>query len=461
MSQTTLAVNEYIQQIMQQEEIADLAINTFQHYYSALLRGQSGLISEDKIRPVSTLPDADQLDDSFTKAGNAAMGQTLMIKLNGGLGTSMGLQKAKSLLKVRDELNFLDIIARQSEYWQVPLVLMNSFVTSVDSLDALSKYPHLKESGLPLEFVQHKVPKIDSETLEPIRWESNRSLEWCPPGHGDLYTALQTSDLLPQLLEKGYRYAFVSNSDNLGAVMHLGILGYMASNEIPFLMEVADRTPADKKGGHLALSLDGEFLLRESAQCPKGDIEQFQDIAKHKYFNTNNLWIDLKALRDNLIEKNGIMGLPLICNEKTVDPRDKSSKKVYQLETAMGAAIQVIGGAAAIRVPRTRFAPVKTTGDLLAVSSDLYALQQDASLTLVPEREGHPLKVDLDKAFFGKVDDMLERFPEGFPSLKGCTSLMIEGDVVFGKEIILEGDVTISVPAGETFKIESHTHIAG
>ena len=461
MTSTTLDSRESILLRMSQENLPQLAIDTFLYYYDALIEGDSGCIRENEIKPVQSLQDADQLDAKYARAGKDVLGQTLMIKLNGGLGTSMGLQKAKSLLKVRGELSFLDIIARQSAYWDVPLVLMNSFVTSQDSNNALSPYSHLGATGLPIEFLQHKVPKINKETLEPVSWESNPALEWCPPGHGDLYTALQTSGLLQLLLEEGYRFAFVSNSDNLGAVMHTGILGYLAEEEIPFLMEVADRTPADRKGGHLAQTPEGQLILRESAQCQEVDLESFQDINRHRYFNTNNLWIDLKALQRLLIEKEGILGLPLIRNEKTVDPRDKSSTVVYQLETAMGAAIQVIAGSGAIRVPRTRFAPVKTTGDLLAVSSDLYELREDASLSLIPERAGHPLKTNLDSANYKKVDDLYHRFPDGFPSLKACTSLKVEGDVTFGKDVVLEGDVHISVPSGESLTIEAGTLIAG
>src|SRR5438105_1204399 len=77
-------------------------------------------------------------------------------------------------------------------------------------------------------------------------------LEWCPPGHGDIYTALVTSGMLDALLDAGYEHAFVSNSDNLGAVLDPRILAWFAAERIPFLMEVADRTEADRKGGHIA-----------------------------------------------------------------------------------------------------------------------------------------------------------------------------------------------------------------
>ena len=127
-------------------------------------------------------------------------------------------------------------------------------------------------------------------------------------------------------------------------------------------MEVADRTAADRKGGHLAQRLsDGRLVLRESAQCPDADMDAFQDIERHRYFNTNNLWIHLPSLRECLAEHDGVMGLPMIRNSKTLDPRDASSPKVYQLETAMGAAIAAFESAGALRVPRS---PVRAGQDV-------------------------------------------------------------------------------------------------
>ncbi len=172
---------------------------------------------------------------------------------------------------------------------------------------------------------------------------------------------------------RGYRYAFTSNVDNLGATIEPAILGYFVAQGLPFMMEVADRTEADQKGGHLARrAATGRLLLRETAQCPPSDTEAFQDITRHRYFNTNNLWINLDALADLLARSEDGVALPLIRNSKTVDPRDPDSPPVYQLETAMGAAIELFDGAGAIRVPRSRFAPVKTTDDLLGVRSDAY-----------------------------------------------------------------------------------------
>ena len=237
-------------------------------------------------------------------------------------------------------------------------------------------------------------------------------LEWAPPGHGDLYPSLLSAGLLDALLDAGYEYAFVANVDNLGAVMDERILAWFAREQIPFLMEVADRTPADRKGGHLARRAEGGLVLREVAQTPDADLDAFQDIERHRFFNTNTLWVDLRALQAVLSERDGVLGLPMIVNRKTVDPGDADSPAVLQLETAMGAAIDVFEGARAIRVGRERFAPVKTTNDLLALRSDAYELRDDGRIVLAQGRSGAPL-VDLDPRCFKLVRDFDARFPAG------------------------------------------------
>jgi UTP--glucose-1-phosphate uridylyltransferase len=279
-----------------------------------------------------------------------------------------------------------------------------------------------------------------------VQWADDPALEWAPPGHGDLYPSLLSSGMLDALLDGGYDYAFVANVDNLGAVMDERILAWFAREKIPFAMEVADRTPADRKGGHLARrgGRGRGLVLREIAQTPDDDVDAFQDIERHRYFNTNTLWIDLRALRAVLDERDGVLGLPMIVNRKTVDPGDSSSTPVIQLETAMGAAIDVFDGARAIRVPRTRFAPVKTTNDLLALRSDAYVLHGDGRIALAPERDGAgaPL-VELDSAHFKLLRDFDARFPAGAPSLVGCERLTVDGDVTFGAGVVVRGAVTV------------------
>ncbi len=428
---------------MRDADLPEIVIRTFRSYYDQLVSGETGLMPEADIEPVSSLPDMADFTPELTAVGEKALPHALMIKLNGGLGTSMGLTKAKSLLTIKDGLTFLDIIAKQTERSRMPLVLMNSYSTRDDTLAALAPYPDLF-GDIPFDFLQHKVPKITQAEMNPAEWADNPDLEWCPPGHGDIYTALVTSGMLDTLLAGGYRHAFVSNSDNLGAVMDTALLGYFVNRGLPFMMEVADRAEADKKGGHLAVRADGRLVLRESAQCPPEDEASFQDITRHRYFNTNSLWLDLPALKDMLTEYDGILGLPMICNAKTVDPRDDTSAKVYQIETAMGAAIEVFRGAGAVRVPKSRFAPIKSTADLLDVRSDNYVLTDDYQVVANPARVLPRAVIDLDKKHFKKVDDFDTRFPHGPPSLLGCERLSITGDIRFGRDVKLEGVVTMT-----------------
>ena len=445
---------------MQAEGLPDIVTRTFEHYYNQLAAGETGLISESTIEPVAELPDTDSLPTELTAAGKSALPKAILLKLNGGLGTSMGLEKAKSLLPIKNGLTFLDIIAKQAVASGIPLVLMDSYSTSEDSLAALGQYKEL-QGTIPLDFLQHKVPKIVREDLSPAVSESNPDLGWCPPGHGDIYTALITSGMLDKLLGKGYRYAFVSNSDNLGAVIDPAILGYFATNDLPFMMEVASRTEADKKGGHLAQLPGGQLLLRESAQCPAEDESTFQDISRHRFFNTNNLWINLPALKELMDARDNILGLSMIRNNKTVDPRDKASTPVYQLETAMGSAIAVFEGAGAIRINKSRFAPIKKTNDLLDVRSDNYVLTDDFLVQANPARSLPRAYIDLDPQFYQFVDDFDARFPSGPPSLVECERLVVKGDICFGKDVVIKGVVTMVNDSGQQVAVPDGTVIEG
>jgi UTP--glucose-1-phosphate uridylyltransferase len=427
-----------IADLMRAEAIPEAAIAAFGRHHAQLVAGATGLIPEPDLSPVPDLPDADDLGARHADIGRAHLQEAVVIKLNGGLGTSMGLDRAKSLLPVKAGQSFLELIAHQARAAGCPLVLMNSFATQHDSLALLDTVGPLP-GDLPRDFLQHKVPKLDRETLQPVAWPDPH-LRWCPPGHGDLYNALVTRGVLRQLRAAGIRTAFVSNSDNLGATLDPRILGYFLESGLPFLMEVADRTPADRKGGHLALQ-GQQLILRESAQCPPEDADHFQDITRHRYFNTNNLWIDLVALEGLLEDNDGALALPLIRNAKAVDPRDPASTPVYQLESAMGAAIALFPGAGALRVPRARFSPVKTTADLLRVRSDATTLTADGRV--VPATDHTPL-ITLDSAFYKQVPDLDARFPSGAPSLVGCRSLTVEGDWTFGAGVVVRGDVTLS-----------------
>lgn len=443
------------QRKMSEAGVDETAVEVFSHYYRALAAGETGMMPEAEIEP---LPDPVHLADVEVADADArdALSRTVVIKLNGGLGTSMGMTRAKSLLPVREGKSFLDLIADQVEAARerydvaLPLILMNSFRTRDDSLAALAEHPGLEVAGLPLDFLQSQEPKIRTDDLTPVSWPADESLEWCPPGHGDLYPALLASGLLETLLEQGYRYASVSNADNLGATPDARLAGWFAGSGAPFAMEVCRRTVADRKGGHLAVRRsDDQIVLREVAQTPDEDLDTFTDHNRHRWFNTNSLWFDLRALHTILTERRGVLGLPLIRNTKRVDPTDPDSPEVYQIETAMGAAIEVFPGATAIAVNRSRFRPVKTTGDLLLLRSDAYDLIEDGSLEAVRE---HDPVVKLDDRYYKTIADFDARFPAGAPSLRAADSLTVTGDWTFGAEVVCIGDAVLdeaTVPDAE------------
>ncbi len=444
-----------------------LVVEAFLQQVRRWQEGDLGTIPGDTLGPLGPLPRLEELDE-FDPVAEEAITRTVIIKLNGGLGTSMGLERAKSLMTAKNGLSFLDIIVRQVEFLRrrcrapLPLLLMNSFSTEADTLAALAEsQPGFANSdGLPLSFCQHRVPKLDLATRAPVRWPENPALEWCPPGHADIYHALQTTGLLDHLLAAGFRYAVVSNADNLGALLHMGILGFFAHQNIPFLMEVTARTDCDRKGGHLARDkASGRLLLRESAQCPPDETADFQDIRKYALFNTNNLWIHLEALRDMLRACDGLPQLPLIVNRKTVDPTHSDTPPVVQLEAAMGSAIANFEKAAALVVPRFRFAPVKTTNDLLAIRSDLYTLGKEHQVSLHPRRLTPPPDIRLDPLYYKNIADFEQHFAQGAPSLLQCDSLQVDGDIRFGANIRIEGDVHLRNPTDKPADIADGSRI--
>ncbi|MDR0483403.1 MAG: UTP--glucose-1-phosphate uridylyltransferase [Cellulomonadaceae bacterium] len=459
MSQHGLAA---AQEKMREGGVAEAAINTFTRLYGLLEGGASGFIRESDIAPLPDLPSETALEISSDEAAQA-LAQTAIIKLNGGLGTSMGLDKAKSLLPVRETpsgpLAFLDITirqvlaAREATGARLPLIFMNSFSTQEDTLAKVAEYPGLAVDGLPVDFLQNREPKLRADTLEPVEWPANPAMEWCPPGHGDLYPALHASGVVRDLLAQGFRYASVSNSDNLGAAPNGRIAAWFAASGAPYAAEMSAKTPADVKGGQLVVrTADNQIVQRETAQTHPSDLEVSLDPTRHRYFHTNNLWFNLEALNAELERTGGALELPLIVNEKTVDPADPTSTPVIQLESAMGAAVAVFQGALAIVVERERFLPVKTTNDLLLLRSDVFALQDDYRLVAqVPA----PL-VNLSGSY-KKIADFQERFAQGVPSIAGAESLTVNGDWTFSSGVTATGAATLpdpgtpsTVPAGAT-----------
>jgi UTP--glucose-1-phosphate uridylyltransferase len=448
---------------MRDANVPQRAIDVFAHHYRELVDGATGMIPEDSVTGLTDIARADEVVRAYvgTDMAREAAAQTAVIRLNGGLGTSMGLDRAKSLVPVRDGMSFLDVIAMQVKHVRatldvpLPLVFMNSFATHDDTMAAIAKHD-LGVDDLPLAFLQNQEPKLLLDELEPVSWPADPRLEWCPPGHGDLYTALETSGVLRALLDGGFRYATVANSDNLGAVPDPAIMAWFAETGAPFAIEVARRTPADVKGGQLVVRRsDGRLVLRETAQTPPEDAEFAADIDRHRYFNTNNLWFDLEQVAAALAERDGVLGLPLIRNVKTVDPTDPSSPEVVQIESAMGAAVEVFEGAVALEVGRSRFRPVKTTDDLLVLRSDVYELGPDG----VVQSEADPPLVRLDPRHFKTIADFEARFPEA-PSLREASSLTVEGDWSFGSGVVVAGHVRLE-DEGEARRVPDDTRLLG
>jgi UTP--glucose-1-phosphate uridylyltransferase len=425
------------------------AVRAFARAYERLVGGESALIGSDELEPVAGAPSLETLDEGAA----GALDQVAVIKLNGGLATTMGLRGPKSLMEARDGRSFLELIVEQTlalrarHGARLPLVLMDSDATRDATLRALARFPRLPVEGLPLDFIQSMIPKLDAGTLEPVSWPPDPSLEWTPPGHGDVYGALRRSGMLAALLERGFRYAMISNADNLGATTDPRIAALLVRERIPFLMEAVIGTEAERKGGHIARRrADGRLILRESAQTPPEDEESFRDYRRWRYFNTNNLWVDLEALSDELDANDGVLGLPLIVNRKTVDPRDSGSTPVLQLESAMGAAIGLFDGAQVLEVPRTRFAPVKTTDDLLVLRSDVYRVLDDFRVEPIPERASALPYVELDPRYYKLMDAFEQRFPDGPPSLRDAERLIVHGDVTFAAGVVVKGAVSLDAP---------------
>nr|KAG5714455.1 hypothetical protein BaRGS_006901 [Batillaria attramentaria] len=352
------------------------------------------LLPDEAIKPYRSLPAP---DDARTRE---LLSQLVVIKLNGGLGTSMGCTGPKSAICVRNELTFLDLNVQQIEHLNkvydvnVPLVLMNSFNTDEDTVKLLLKYSQVKVSIH--TFNQSRYPRINRESLLPI-----------------------AKSFGPDSAE-----------------------GNGPAPE--FVMEVTDKTRADVKGGTL-IEYEGKLRLLEIAQVPKDYVDEFKSVSKFKIFNTNNLWMSLEAIK-RVVEE-GTLHMEIIVNPKTLD----NGLNVIQLETAVGAAIKSFEGALGINVPRSRFLPVKTTSDLLVIMSNLYRLHTGA-LEMSPKRSFPTVPLVKLGTHFTKVKDFLRRFAS-IPDVLDLDHLTVSGDVTFGKEVKLRGTVIIIANHGERIDI--------
>lgn len=381
--------------------------------------------------------------------GHQFLNKLAVLKLNGGLGTTMGCVGPKSAIEVRDGMTFLDLSVRQIEHLNktydvnVPFILMNSFNTDHDTQRIIQKYA--SHNLRIMTFNQSRFPRVLKDSLVPMADKADSDIrEWYPPGHGDLFEALQNSGVLDQLIAEGKEYIFISNTDNLGAVVDETILQHMVESQAEFLMEVTDKTKADVKGGTI-IDYEGQVRLLEIAQVPKLHVEDFKSIKKFKIFNTNNLWVSLPAIK-RVLDSNELE-LEVIVNNKTLD----SGEAVIQLETAVGAAIKHFKNAHGVNVPRSRFLPVKSCSDLLIITSDLYSVQH-GQLVMNSARmfASNPLVKLGDH--FKKVDKFLSRF-KSMPHMIELDHLTVQGDVKFGRGVTLIGTVIIVANHGDSIEI--------
>lgn len=406
-------------------------------------------LPEDCIKPYDCLPQEESKDTI-----RDMLNKLVVLKLNGGLGTSMGCKGPKSIISVRNELTFLDLTVQQIENLNkkynanVPLVLMNSFNTDEDTAKILRKYTHVNIEIY--TFNQSRYPRINRESLLPIAKSSQTDLNeaWYPPGHGDVYESFYNSGVLQKLLDKGKEYVFISNIDNLGATVDINILNYLLNpaqrGKCEFVMEVTDKTKADVKGGTLC-QYEGKLRLLEIAQVPKERVDEFKSVSKFKIFNTNNLWVSMSAMK-MVVEKH-FLHMEIIVNPKTLD----NGLNIIQLETAVGAGIKSFEGAVGINVPRRRFLPVKTTSDLLIIMSNLYSLRA-GYLEMNPQRSFPSVPHVKLGTSYGKVRDFLERFAS-IPDMLELDHLTVSGDVTFGRGVTLKGTVIIIANHGERIDI--------
>ncbi|KAJ5269985.1 hypothetical protein N7505_005743 [Penicillium chrysogenum] len=403
-------------------------------------KAKGNAVNWDKIAP----PQPSQVvgyDDLGADASVEFLNKLAVVKLNGGLGTSMGCVGPKSVIEVREGMSFLDLSVRQIEHLNrsfnvnVPFVLMNSFNTDQDTQSII------KNRATPASSRTRSCPPPRASTL-PSRTGT-------PPGHGDVFESLYNSGTLDKLIERGIEYIFLSNADNLGAVVDLRILQHMVDSQAEYIMELTDKTKADVKGGTI-IDSDGKVRLLEIAQVPKEHVNEFKSIKKFKYFNTNNIWLNVQAIK-RVVEENELE-MEIIPNEKSIpaDKKGEADQAIYQLETAVGAAIRHFKNAHGVNVPRRRFLPVKTCSDLMVVKSDLYRLEH-GQLVMDPNRFGGVPVIKLGTDF-KKVSDFQKRIAS-IPRIVELDHLTVTGPVNLGRNVTLKGTVIIVASEGSTIDI--------
>jgi UTP--glucose-1-phosphate uridylyltransferase len=431
-------------------------MNTFYRLFLRFLTSQSeGPIDWAKVkepRPELVVPYSQV--KGTARDPSSILAKLAVLKLNGGLGTTMGCTGPKSAIEVRDGMTFLDLTVRQLDFLNqeygcnVPLLLMDSFNTEQETTKLLQKYRN-KRTRIHT-FKQSRFPRIKKETLLPIPQHPEDPKNcWCPPGHGDVYDALHRSGLLDRLIADGVEFLFISNIDNLGATVDADVLQHVLASGAEFVMELTDKTKADIKGGTL-IEYNGSVRLLEIAQVPAAFKSEFTSIKKFRIFNTNNIWVSTRAIRRLVSGGSGSLLelLDIIVNSKI---HEESGVQLLQLETAVGAAVKHFHGAHGVNVPRSRFLPVKSCSDLFLVQSDLYALSHGA-LSMSSRRQFATTPLVKLGDHFKKVSQYMCRFASP-PHIIELDHLTVVGDVYFGRDVTLRGTVIIVANDGERIDI--------
>lgn len=393
-------------------------------------------LTDKEMVPYDALPEPEDVQEILSKL--------VVIKLNGGLGTTMGCTYPKSLVTLRNGKTFFDFVVEQIKYFNekysvdVPLVLMNSFNTESQMERVLQKVEGVRI----LTYNQNKFPRIYLDTLEPVPKKADDPISmWNPPGHADVYHCLKDSGLLDQFLSEGKKYIMISNIDNLGSRIDLKILNKMLQDNISYAAEVTDKTPEEWKGG-MPIYYEGHLKLLETAQVPKDHMNDYIAIS---YFHANNLWVNLEKLKEAL--NSDTLKIDVMKNQKVFE-----GKKIVQLESACGSAIQSFADSVAIKIPRRRFLPVKACNELLLMRSDLYIYHPNGEFLLNEKRTVKGLPAVALGPEFQKVEDFEKRIPFP-PSIYNLQSLKVTGDVTFGKGVTLEGAIEIHAPNGAAIHV--------
>ncbi|CAI8611517.1 unnamed protein product [Vicia faba] len=355
----------------------------------------------------------------------------VVLKVNHDSGSNMGFENPKSAIDIGDGKTFLDLIINQietlnSKYGcQVPLFIFNKDDTHDSTLKVLEKY---SESSIDVHtFKQGEHPEL-TLSGEHCSKEEVQTVD-----DGDIFRSLMIDGTLDLLLSQGKEYILVMKSDNVATVVDPNILNHLMTNTIDYCMEV---TPSHSS--NLILT-PMNFKLQEIAQNQDKHLKD-----KFKLIDTTNMWVSLRAIK-RLIDTNRLKPKkPSILKGSDYD-------QTLRQETKAESAVQFFDNVIGVSTPESRFLPLDATSDLLLLQSDLYTYREGV-LTRNPART-NPLNPVIDLGpEFAKIDDFQRRF-KSIPSITGLDSLVVRGDVWFGSNITLKGQVTIAAKPGSKLEI--------